>query len=125
GEKFDVVIALEIVEHVSDPALFISLCCKLVRKNGIIVLSTINRTSKSFMLGIVAAEYILRWVPRGSHNWRKFVKPSELVRSLKQEGFETVNISGVVYNPLLRRFDLSERDVDVNYFLTAIRKSET
>ncbi|MCK5658315.1 MAG: 3-demethylubiquinone-9 3-O-methyltransferase, partial [Alphaproteobacteria bacterium] len=109
----------------SDPALFISLCCKLVRKNGIIVLSTINRTSKSFMLGIVAAEYILRWVPRGSHNWRKFVKPSELVRSLKQEGFETVNISGVVYNPLLRRFDLSERDVDVNYFLTAIRKSET
>ena len=125
GEKFDVVIALEIVEHVSDPALFISSCCKLVGKNGIIVLSTLNRTPKSFMLGIVAAEYILRWVPKGSHNWRKFVKPSELVRSLKQEGFESVNISGIVYNPLLRRFNISEKDIDVNYFLTAIRKSET
>ncbi|MFH1158383.1 MAG: bifunctional 2-polyprenyl-6-hydroxyphenol methylase/3-demethylubiquinol 3-O-methyltransferase UbiG [Pseudomonadota bacterium] len=124
GEKFDAVIALEILEHVSDPALFLSSCCKLAGKNGILVLSTLNRTPKSFMLGIVAAEYLLHWAPKGSHDWRKFVRPSEIVRPLAQEGFEPVNISGIVYDPLLRRFGISEKDIDVNYFLTAVRKSE-
>ena len=121
-EKFDVVIALEIIEHVSDPAFFLSSCCKLVGKNGIFILSTLNRTPKSFILGIVAAEYILRWVPKGSHDWKKFFKPSEIVSPLVREGFETFDISGIVYNPLLRQFVLNKKDIDVNYFLTAVRK---
>ena len=121
GKTFDVVTALEIVEHVADPALFISACCRLVKKNGLLIFSTLNRTPKSFMLGIVAAEYILRWVPAGTHDWKKFVRPSELARPITQEGFEVTDISGLVYNPLRREFCISERDVDVNYFLTAKR----
>jgi 2-polyprenyl-6-hydroxyphenyl methylase/3-demethylubiquinone-9 3-methyltransferase len=120
-EKFDVVTALEIIEHVSDPALFISSCCKLVKKGGMIIFSTLNRTPKSYLLGIVAAEYVLRWVPAGTHDWKKFVKPSELKRPLMQEGLEVTDISGLVYNPFERRFDISKKDIDVNYFLTAVR----
>jgi 2-polyprenyl-6-hydroxyphenyl methylase/3-demethylubiquinone-9 3-methyltransferase len=120
-EKFDVVTALEIIEHVADPELFIASCCKLVKKNGMLILSTLNRTPKSFALGIIAAEYILRWLPAGTHDWKKFVKPSELARPLKQHGLKTVDISGLVYNPLKRSFSLSKTDIDVNYFLTAVR----
>lgn len=116
---FDVVTALEIVEHVADPALFLSACCARVKKGGLIILSTLNRTPKSYLLGIVAAEYILRWVPAGTHDWKKFLKPSELARPLKEEGFTVEDIRGLVYNPLAREFALSETDVDVNYFLTA------
>jgi 2-polyprenyl-6-hydroxyphenyl methylase/3-demethylubiquinone-9 3-methyltransferase len=119
--KFDVVTALEIIEHVADPALFIASCCKLVKKNGMLILSTLNRTPKSFALGIVAAEYILRWVPAGTHDWKKFVKPSELARPLAQQGLKTIDISGLVYNPLKRSFGISRTDMDVNYLLTAVR----
>jgi len=119
GKTFDVVTALEIVEHVADPSLFISACCKLVKKNGLLVFSTLNRTPKSYLLGIIAAEYILRWVPAGTHNWKKFVRPAELARPLEQDGFEITDISGLVYNPLRRGFSLSTTDMDVNYFLTA------
>jgi 2-polyprenyl-6-hydroxyphenyl methylase/3-demethylubiquinone-9 3-methyltransferase len=119
GKTFDVVTALEIVEHVADPALFISACCRLVKKNGLMVFSTLNRTPKSYLLGIIAAEYILRWVPAGTHDWKKFVRPSELARPLEQHGFEITDIKGLVYNPLRRQFTLSMTDMDVNYFLTA------
>lgn len=119
GKTFDVVTALEIIEHVADPALFISACCKLVKKNGLLIFSTLNRTPKSYLLGIVAAEHILRWVPAGTHDWKKFVKPSELARPLEREGFEVTDISGLVFNPLRREFCISERDLDVNYFLVA------
>ncbi|MFH1158559.1 MAG: hypothetical protein V1721_06715 [Pseudomonadota bacterium] len=84
-------------------------------ENGILIFSTLNRTLKSFMLGIVAAEYLLRWTPRGSHDWRKFVRPSELVRLLTQEGFETADIAGIVCNPLSLRFSLSRKDIGVNF----------
>lgn len=119
--KFDVVTALEIIEHVADPELFIASCCKLVRKNGMLILSTLNRTPKSFMLGIVAAEYILRWLPAGTHDWKKFVKPSEIARPLAQQGLKTIDISGLVYNPLKRSFGISKTDIDVNYLLTAVK----
>jgi 2-polyprenyl-6-hydroxyphenyl methylase/3-demethylubiquinone-9 3-methyltransferase len=119
GKTFDVVTALEIIEHVADPALFISACCRLVKKNGLLVFSTLNRTPKSYLLGIIAAEYILRWVPAGTHDWKKFVRPSELARPLEAQGFEITDISGLVYNPLRRAFGLSTTDMDVNYFLTA------
>ena len=119
GKKFDIVTALEIIEHVADPALFISACCRLVKKNGLLIFSTLNRTPKSFMLGIVAAEYILRWVPAGTHDWKKFVRPSELARPIEQAGGEVVDISGLVYNPLSRTFSINATDIDVNYFLAA------
>ncbi len=119
GKTFDIVTALEIVEHVADPDLFITACCKLVKKNGLLVFSTLNRTPKSYLLGIVAAEYILRWVPAGTHDWKKFVRPSELARPLERHGFEVTDISGLVYNPFRREFGISKTDIGVNYFLTA------
>jgi 2-polyprenyl-6-hydroxyphenyl methylase/3-demethylubiquinone-9 3-methyltransferase len=121
-ETFDVVTALEIIEHVADPALFVSACCRRVRKGGLIVFSTPNRTAKSFLLGIVAAEYILRWIPAGTHDWRKFIRPSELARSLEEEGFEVTDISGLIYDPLARAFAVSSRDTGVNYLLTARKR---
>jgi 2-polyprenyl-6-hydroxyphenyl methylase/3-demethylubiquinone-9 3-methyltransferase len=121
GKKFDVVTALEIVEHVDDPALFIASCAKLVKKNGLIIFSTLNRTPKSYLLGIIAAEHILRWVPKGTHDWKKFLKPSEIARPLTKEGFEVTDITGLVFDPLARGFRLSETDVDVNYFLMAVK----
>lgn len=118
-EKFDVVTALEIVEHVADVPAFIAACAALVKPGGLLVMSTLNRTAKSFALGIVAAEYILRWLPQGTHSWKKFLKPSELSRNLHENGMETVDISGLVYNPLRDEFSLSSRELDVNYLLTA------
>lgn len=122
GRKFDVVTALEVVEHVAHPELFLSSCCKLLDKNGMLILSTLNRTPKAFMLGIVAAEYILRWLPTGTHDWKKFVKPSEIARPLKEHGLEITNISGLVYNPLSRQFSISKTDIDVNYLMVAVKK---
>jgi 2-polyprenyl-6-hydroxyphenyl methylase / 3-demethylubiquinone-9 3-methyltransferase len=119
GRKFDIVTALEIVEHVADPALFLASCTKLVKKNGLIILSTLNRTPKSFALGIVAAEYILRWVPAGTHDWKKFVKPSELAKPLTSTGLEIKDVTGMIYNPLQRTFALSKDDLGVNYLMTA------
>lgn len=118
-EKFDVVLALEIIEHVNDVPGFVQTCTGLVRDNGIIIFSTLNRTVKSFALGIVAAEYILRWVPRGTHSWRKFIKPSELVRAMRAAGLTPLDVKGLVYEPLKGDFSLSQHDIDVNYFITA------
>ena len=122
GKKFDVVTALEIIEHVSDPPLFLKACCALVKKDGLLILSTLNRTPKSFALGIVAAEYILRWLPQGTHDWKKFMKPSEINALLEQNGFQATDITGLVYNPLTSQFALSKRDTEVNYFLAGVRK---
>lgn len=119
NRKFDVILALEVAEHVSDLALFVEECARLVKPGGLIVFSTINRTPKSFMLGIVAAEYILRWVPKGTHNWKQFIKPAELARHVRRNGLELYDIRGLVYNPVNDSFKMSARDLDVNYFLSA------
>lgn len=119
GKKFDVVTALEIIEHVDHPDVFIKACCQLVKEDGILILSTLNRTPKSFALGIVAAEYILRWLPQGTHNWKKFIRPSEMTKLLEKNNFYPVDISGIVYNPLTRSFSLNKRDLAVNYLMTA------
>lgn len=120
-EKYDVVLALEIIEHVADIPLFIESCLGCLKKDGIIIFSTLNRTHKSYLLGIIAAEYILRWVPRGTHQWKKFVKPSELVKFLEHNKMRTVDITGLVYNPIAKEFSLNARDLDVNYLLSATR----
>lgn len=118
---FDIVLALEIAEHVTDLDDFIKSCAALCKPGGLLILSTLNRTAKSFALGIVAAEYLLRWVPQGTHHWKKFVKPSELARALRQYGANPQDVTGLIFDPLSGDFTLSDNDVAVNYFLSAIK----
>lgn len=117
-KRFDVVLALEIVEHVADVDEFVRNCVDLCAPDGVIVFSTLNRTAKSFVLGKVAAEYILGWVPKGTHEWKKFLKPSELSRAVRQAGGTVINTEGMVFDPLSGDFKHSKRDLDVNYFLS-------
>jgi 2-polyprenyl-6-hydroxyphenyl methylase/3-demethylubiquinone-9 3-methyltransferase len=119
--RYDVVTALEIVEHVSDLNEFVSVCTQLLKPGGILIFSTLNRTPKSYMLGIVAAEHVLRWVPKGTHTWKKFVKPSELSRAIKAQNMRASDITGLIYNPLKDQFSLSKSDIAVNYFM-AVKK---
>lgn len=118
GRRFDAVMALEIVEHVADRSAFVADCARLVRPGGSLVMSTLNRTPRAFALAIVGAEYLLRWVPRGSHRWNKFVRPAELARDLRRAGARTTEVRGMAYNPLADRWSLSG-DVAVNYILHA------
>ena len=115
GERFDIVLALEIVEHVADPAGFLATAAQLVADGGLLVASTLNRTPKAFALAIVGAEYLLRWLPRGTHDWKKFLRPSELVRGLAAGGVETIELTGVALDPLTVEWRLSPRDLTVNY----------
>ena len=117
SKKYDVVLALEIIEHVTEPATFVKTCAGLVKPNGMVIFSTLNRTPKSFALVIVAAEYILGWVPRGTHDWNKFIKPSELAAMARARGLTPHDVRGLVYTPFKKDFELSSGDVDVNYFM--------
>ncbi len=119
GRRFDVVLALEIIEHVSDPQAFVEACAKLVKPTGFIVFSTLNRTWKSYALGIVAAERVLNWAPVGTHSWNKFVKPSELAYYCEHSGMKPEKISGLVYRPLHGDFALHPHDLTINYFMVA------
>lgn len=119
GQKFDVVLALEIIEHVDNPEQFVKEVVSLCKPNGLVIFSTLNRNPKSFALGIIAAEYILGWVPKGTHNWKKFVKPSELSKMLRNASASPHDICGLRYNPLSKKFSLDKNDLDVNYFITA------
>lgn len=119
GTQYDVVLALEIIEHVADIALFYDALTALVKPGGLIILSTMNRTAKAFAMAIVGAEYVLRWLPRGTHDWNKFVKPSEMAESLAKRGFETPTPMGIIFSPLSGKFSLNANDLDVNYLLSA------
>lgn len=121
GGTFDILLALEIAEHVSNLSDFVADCGKLLKPGGMALFSTLNRTPKSFALGIVAAEYILRWVPRGTHSWKKFVKPSELAAAARQNGLSPADITGLIYNPLKGGFTLSKTDLDVNYLMSTTK----
>ena len=120
GESFDVVLAMEVVEHVADLAAFVRCCAGMVSPGGLMVTATINRTIKSFALAIVGAEYVLRWLPRGTHRWDKFVTPNELEAVLERNGLRTIDERGVIYNILLDNWQLSG-DMDVNYMVAAER----
>ena len=122
GERFDAVLAMEVVEHVADADIFLSSCSDLVRPGGLLVLSTINRTIKSYAFAIAIGEYILRLLPRGAHQWRRFVKPDEIEVSLAKRFLRVVDVSGVTMNLRLGRLQLS-KDVSVNYLLTARKKA--
>jgi 2-polyprenyl-6-hydroxyphenyl methylase/3-demethylubiquinone-9 3-methyltransferase len=121
GARFDIVTCLEVVEHVPDVRAFLAIAAGLVRPGGLLIASTLNRTLKSYALGIVAAEYILRWVPVGAHQWDKFVTPDELRAHLTAAGLSPGAAAGVVYDPLADRWSLSARDLDVNYMLAAAK----
>ncbi len=120
GRTFDCVLCLEVVEHVPDVAAFLSECAKLVRPGGLMILSTINRTVKAYALAIVGAEYILRWLPVGTHQWERFVTPDELARHAAAAGLAISHREGLVYNPLTDAWSLSA-DLDVNYMASAGR----
>lgn len=118
GEDFDIVLAMEVVEHVADFELFIEQAASLVKPGGLMCVATLNRTIKSFMLLIVGAEYILRWIPRGTHQWDKFITPDELEIALERNGVSVIGETGVIYNLLADCFQLST-DMDANYMVVA------
>jgi 2-polyprenyl-6-hydroxyphenyl methylase / 3-demethylubiquinone-9 3-methyltransferase len=118
GEAFDLVLAMEVVEHVADVGLFVDSAAAMVKPDGLLFVATLNRTVKSFALAIVGAEYILRWLPRGTHHWDKFVTPNELEIVIEQSGARIVAETGVIYNLLADRWQLSA-DMDVNYMVVA------
>jgi 2-polyprenyl-6-hydroxyphenyl methylase / 3-demethylubiquinone-9 3-methyltransferase len=120
GEVFDVVLAMEVIEHVADVGLFVDVTAKMVKPGGLMVCATFSRTLKSFLLAIVGAEYILRWVPRGTHQWRKFITPDELETALVHGGLRVIDRTGMTYKILRHRWRLSA-DMDVNYTIVAER----
>ncbi len=121
GETFDVVLCMEVIEHVPDPRQLISICARLLKPSGLLFISTINRNLQSFLFAIIGAEYILRWLPKGTHQWEKFIKPEELMDMQKEAGLEPVDCKGFVFNPVAREWKLSLRDTRVNY-VTASHK---
>lgn len=123
GETFDVVLNMEVVEHVADVPLFLSETAKMVRPGGLMFVATINRTMKAYALAIVGAEYVLRWLPRGTHSYEKLVRPGEIEAPLGSAGMEIIDRTGVSYNPLTDSWGKS-RDMDVNYMLLAKRASQ-
>jgi 2-polyprenyl-6-hydroxyphenyl methylase / 3-demethylubiquinone-9 3-methyltransferase len=120
GETFDIVLAMEVVEHVADVNLFVKTCCGMVKPGGLLVMATLNRTLKSYGLAIIGAEYVLGWLPRGTHDWNRFVTPDELETAIEAGGLSVAERTGVWYN-LLRDAWQTTRDLDVNYMLTARR----
>jgi 2-polyprenyl-6-hydroxyphenyl methylase/3-demethylubiquinone-9 3-methyltransferase len=120
GAVFDTVLAMEVIEHVSDVENFLRQASLMVRPGGLLVAATLNRTLKSFALAIVGAEYVLGWVPRGTHKWRQFVMPHELAKDLRAAGLHIKDETGVVYDPLTGKWRLSH-DMDVNYIMAALR----
>jgi len=119
-EKFDVVLNMEVVEHVSDVPFFIETCATMVKPGGLMFVATINRTFKAAALAIVGAEYVLKWLPRGTHQYEKLVRPEEIESPLNAAGMTVVDRTGVFFNPLSNQWNLST-DMDVNYMLVAER----
>jgi 2-polyprenyl-6-hydroxyphenyl methylase/3-demethylubiquinone-9 3-methyltransferase len=122
GESFDVVLAMEVVEHVADRDGFVAACARLLRPGGLTIIATINRTPKAYALAIVGAELVLRWLPRGTHDYKKLVRPGELEASLQQAGLTAIDRTGVTYNPLADSWRLSP-DMDVNYMIAAEKRA--
>jgi 2-polyprenyl-6-hydroxyphenyl methylase/3-demethylubiquinone-9 3-methyltransferase len=120
-QRFDVVLALEIIEHVTDPAVFLGCVGVLVKPGGAFIGATLNRTARSFALAIVGAEYLLGWLPRGTHDWRRFIRPSEIVLGLRRNGLRATRLAGVSYDLARGEWSLS-RGLEVNYMVIAERR---
>ncbi len=115
GEQFDAVLNMEVVEHVADPLAYLTACQRLLKPGGLMVCSTINRNPKSFAMAIVGAEYVMRWLPKGTHEWKKFITPDELFALIGQAGLTPVDRKGFVFNPVTWSWRISDRDLSVNY----------
>ena len=122
GETFDAILNMEVVEHVTDPLAFLAACHDLLKEGGLMTCSTINRNPKSFAMAIVGAEYVMRWLPKGTHEFSKFITPDELCNFLTKAGLDPVDRTGFVFNPLGWSWSLSDRDLSVNYVTTSIRR---
>ena len=120
GEKFDIILNMEVVEHVADVEFFISTCASMVKPGGMMFIATINRTMKAMALAIVGAEYVLRWLPKGTHQFEKLVRPEELEKPVLESGMQIVERKGVFFNPLMNQWNLS-KDTDVNYMVLTTR----
>ncbi len=119
-EKYDIILNLEIIEHVNDVNLYIKSCYKLLKRNGIMFTATLNRSFVSYIKAIIGAEYILRWLPIGTHDWNKFIKPEELEKLLSKENFSPLDVKGFKFNPFLRKWSLSN-DLSVNYIINSLK----
>ncbi|MCB2129111.1 MAG: bifunctional 2-polyprenyl-6-hydroxyphenol methylase/3-demethylubiquinol 3-O-methyltransferase UbiG [Rhodobacteraceae bacterium] len=124
GERFDVVLAMEIVEHVAEPGAFLRTCHDLLRPGGLLIVSTINRTAKSFLAAIVGAEWVMRWLPKGTHDWAKFITPDELAEQIGAAGLHAVDRKGFVFNPVSWQWAISDRDLSVNHVAAALREPD-
>ncbi|MBP9950186.1 MAG: bifunctional 2-polyprenyl-6-hydroxyphenol methylase/3-demethylubiquinol 3-O-methyltransferase UbiG [Cypionkella sp.] len=122
GEQFDVVLNMEVVEHVADPQAFLTTCQTLLKPGGLLICSTLNRNAKSFAFAIVGAEWVMRWLPKGTHDWAKFITPDELYEMIRGAGLEPVDRKGMVFNPLGWSWSLSARDLSCNYVTTSTRR---
>ncbi len=122
GERFDVVLNMEVIEHVADPLTYLTACQTLLKPGGLMICSTLNRNAKSFALAIVGAEWVMRWLPKGTHDWQKFITPDELYDLIRRAGLDPVDRKGMVFNPVSWRWGLSDRDLSVNYVTTSLRR---
>jgi 2-polyprenyl-6-hydroxyphenyl methylase/3-demethylubiquinone-9 3-methyltransferase len=122
GEQFDVVLNMEVVEHVAEPQAYLTACRQLLKPGGLMICSTINRNPKSFALAIVGAEYVMRWLPKGTHEWHKFITPEELFALIETAGLDPVDRKGFVFNPISWRWSISDRDLSVNYVTASVKR---
>jgi 2-polyprenyl-6-hydroxyphenyl methylase/3-demethylubiquinone-9 3-methyltransferase len=120
-ESFDAVTCMELLEHVPDPSSVIAACYQLVKPGGKVFFSTINRNPKSYLFAIIGAEYVMNMLPKGTHDFSKFIRPSELDGWIRQAGLKTIDITGMTYNPLTTTYKLAKHDVSVNYLVTTIK----
>ena len=119
GERFDVVLNMEVVEHVSDPLAYLTACQMLLKSGGIMLCSTLNRNPKSFLMAIIGAEWVMRWLPKGTHDWARFITPDELYDLIRRAGLAPLDRKGMVFNPVSWKWRLSSRDLSVNYVTTS------
>jgi len=123
GELFDVVLNMEVIEHVADPQALINSCEALLKPGGLMICSTINRNSKSYLFAIIGAERVMRWLPVGTHVWQKFIKPSELIQIIKNAGLQNNDLKGVSFNPFMWKWSISPDNLSVNYVVASTKKA--
>jgi 2-polyprenyl-6-hydroxyphenyl methylase/3-demethylubiquinone-9 3-methyltransferase len=122
GNTYDVILNMEVIEHVSDTTIYLDSCKKLLKNGGLMICSTINRSLKSYLMAIVGAEYILKWLPKGTHDWNKFITPNELYAMLEVAGLKPVDKKGFLFNPITWTWSISEKDLSVNYVTSSVNE---
>ena len=123
GEAFDVVLNMEVVEHVADPQAYLTACQALMKPGGLMICSTLNRTAKSFAMAIIGAEWVMRWLPKGTHDWKKFITPEELNTLISKAGLRPVDRKGMVFNPISWSWRLSDSDLGCNYVTASVKNA--